>query len=203
MRICQKKQQTELVFPVKFFIHIVSLFLLIKLYYQAINDQLGADPVEAVLHFTGIGAFNLLLCSLVITPLAKKYKLPWLLKLRRLVGLYSFTFAMAHLLSFLAFEVQFDWRLFLNEIIDRPYITIGMLAIVILLSLAVTSMTFLKRKMGKNWQKLHNMVYVALLLVGLHFYWSVKSEIVEPSIYIIFSLFLLYLRKDKIVRWFK
>ncbi|ASP49830.1 sulfoxide reductase heme-binding subunit YedZ [Cognaticolwellia beringensis] len=176
---------------------------LLALYLLAFTEQLGADPVEDVIHFTGIGAFNLLLISLLITPIAKKYRQGYLLQTRRLVGLYSFTYALFHLLNFLAFEVQFDLALFFDEIIDRPYITVGMAALIILLSLAVTSITAIRRKMGKKWQKLHNGVYLAVLLISLHFFWSVKSDIVEPLIYVAMAVFLLSLRKDKIKRWFK
>ncbi|UUO25620.1 protein-methionine-sulfoxide reductase heme-binding subunit MsrQ [Colwellia sp. M166] len=181
----------------------MSFLPLLALYVLAFSDQLGADPVKEVIHFTGIGAFNLLLLSLVVMPLAKKYRQAYFLQVRRLLGLYSFTYALFHLLSFLAFEVQFDLTLFFNEIIDRPYITVGMAALIILLSLTVTSLSSLKRKMGKNWQKLHNGVYLALLLITLHFFWSVKSDIVEPVIYFIIALFLLSQRKDKFKRWFK
>lgn len=187
----------------KITIHLMSLLPLLALYVLAFDDQLGADPVKEVIHFTGMGAFNLLLISLLITPIAKKYRQGYLLQTRRLLGLYSFTYALCHLLSFLAFEVQFDLELFLNEIIDRPYITVGMVALIILFSLAITSLASLKRKMGKNWQKLHNWVYLALLLIALHFFWSVKSDIVEPAIYFIIAILLLSQRKDKIKRWFK
>jgi len=187
----------------KITIHLMSLLPLLALYVLAFDDQLGADPVKEVIHFTGMGAFNLLLISLLITPIAKKYRQGYLLQTRRLLGLYSFTYALCHLLSFLAFEVQFDLELFLNEIIDRPYITVGMAALIILFSLAITSLASLKRKMGKNWQKLHNWVYLALLLIALHFFWSVKSDIVEPAIYFIIAILLLSQRKDKIKRWFK
>jgi methionine sulfoxide reductase heme-binding subunit len=192
----------QIVFTLKLTIHFISLFLLAKLYFQAVNDQLGADPVEAVLHFTGIGAFNLLLVSLLVSPLAQQFKWSFLLKVRRLLGLYSFTYALCHLLSFLAFEVQFDWGLFISEIIERPYITVGMLAVVILFLLTITSFSLIKKKMGRNWQTLHNGVYVALCLVALHFYWSVKSDIIEPSTYIAISVFLLYFRRKKLGRWF-
>ena len=164
----------------KLFIDLAALLPLINAYYLALTDQLGADPVESIIHFTGIGAFNLLLLSLAITPISKRFKISILLKVRRLVGLYSFTYAFCHLLNFLVFEVQFDWSLFLNEIIDRPYITIGMVGLLTMLALAITSISLLKKRMGKNWQKLHNWVYLAVLLVGIHFYWSVKSEIIEP-----------------------
>ncbi|MDG1751410.1 MAG: protein-methionine-sulfoxide reductase heme-binding subunit MsrQ [Thalassotalea sp.] len=198
-----KVNNNRIVFSLKVAIHVISLFLLSNLYFQAVSDNLGADPVEAVLHFTGIGAFNLLILSLIISPLAQHFKWAFLLKIRRLLGLYSFTYALCHLLSFLAFEVQFDWSLFISEIIERPYITVGMLAVVILLLLTITSLSLIKKKMGRNWQQLHNWVYLALCLVALHFYWSVKSEIIEPSIYIAISLLLIYLRKNKITRWFK
>jgi sulfoxide reductase heme-binding subunit YedZ len=181
----------------KLFIHLAALLPLVNAYYLALTDQLGADPVESIIHFTGIGAFNLLLLSLAITPVSKRFKISMLLKVRRLVGLYSFTYALCHLLNFLVFEVQFDWLLFLNEIIDRPYITIGMVGLLTLLALAITSISLFKKRMGKNWQKLHNWVYLAVLLVGIHFYWSVKSEIIEPSIYLFITLTLLAFRFKK------
>lgn len=186
----------------KIAIHLMSFLPLIGLYVLAFDDQLGADPVKEVIHFTGIGAFNLLLISLLVSPLAKKYRQGYLLQTRRLLGLYSFTYAVCHLLSFLAFEVQFDFVLFIDEIIERPYITIGMVAWAVLCSLAITSITALKRKMGKRWQRLHNWVYAASLLIALHFLWSVKSDIVEPVIYGSITIFLLILRRDKIKRWF-
>jgi sulfoxide reductase heme-binding subunit YedZ len=187
----------------KITIHLSAFLPLFALYFLAFTEQLGADPVEDVIHFTGIGAFNLLLISLLITPVAKKYRQGYLLQTRRLLGLYSFTYAVFHLLNFLVFEVQLDLNLFFDEIIDRPYITVGMAALIILFSLAITSITALRRKMGKNWQKLHNGVYLAVLLIALHFFWSVKSDIVEPTIYFTMAIFLLILRKDKIKRWFK
>jgi sulfoxide reductase heme-binding subunit YedZ len=187
----------------KIAIHLLAFLPLFVLYFLAFTEQLGADPVEEVIHFTGMGAFNLLLISLLVTPVAKKYRQGYLLQIRRLLGLYSFTYAMFHLLNFLAFEVQFDLALFFDEIIDRPYITVGMAALIILFSLALTSITALRRKMGTKWQKLHNGVYLAVLLIALHFFWSVKSDIVEPTIYFTMALLLLILRKDKIKRWFK
>ena len=187
----------------KIAIHLLAFLPLFGLYFLAFTEQLGADPVEEVIHFTGIGAFNLLLLSLMISPMAKKFRQGYLVQTRRLIGLYSFTYACLHLLNFLAFEVQFDRKLFFNEILDRPYITVGMAALIILLSLAVTSITALRRRMGQKWQKLHNWVYIAALLIALHFFWSVKSDIVEPMIYFTIALFLLALRKDKIKRWFK
>ena len=191
------------VFWLKVLIHLGALAPLVNLYYLALTDNLAADPVEAVIHFTGIGALNLLLITLFISPLAKYVKQSFLMKTRRLLGLYAFTYAFLHLLNFLFFEVQFDLKFFVNEIIDRPYITVGMAAFVLRLLLAVTSLDKLKRKMGKSWQKLHNFNYLAVMLVGIHFYWSVKSEIIEPVIYLLIIIFLLSLRRDKLSRWYK
>lgn len=185
---------------IKGVIHFTCIFLLVKQYWLALNDNLGADPVEAVLHFTGIGAFNLLILSLSISPVIRLFKFTSLINYRRVLGLYSFTYALAHLLSFLAFEVQFDWILFINEIVERPYMTFGMLAFLILLLLAITSPDSVKRKMGKSWQKLHNWVYLAIILAAIHFYMSVKSDITEPLIYAIIALVLLSLRRKKLIR---
>ena len=167
---------------------------------MCIRDRLGADPVETVIHFTGIGAFNLLLISLCISPLAKITKQGYLLQTRRLLGLYTFTYALCHLLNFLAFEVQFDSELFLSEVIDRPYITIGMTGFLLLTALAITSVNKLKRKMGKKWQTLHDFSYVIAILVAIHFYWSVKSEIFSPILYVVVTLILLLFRYKKFKR---
>lgn len=185
----------------KITIHLVAFLSLVSLYIAAFGDQLGADPVEAVIHFTGIGAFNLLLITLLVSPLAKKFKLGYLLQVRRLLGLYAFGYALLHLINFLAFEVQFDLGLFFAEIFERPYITVGLTAFLLLMALAVTSINMIKIKMGRSWQKLHNFNYLIVLLVATHYYWSVKSDITEPLIYWGISLILLCFRMDKFKRW--
>ena len=191
------------VFILKLLIHLGALLPVIQLYYLALADNLGADPVKAVIHFTGIGAFNLLLVTLALSPLAKTFKLGFLMQLRRLLGLYVFAYALLHVLNFIVFELQFDFSLLLSEIIKRPYITIGFVALVLLFALAITSFDAIKRKMGRSWQSLHNFIYLLVLLVGIHFYWSVKSEVIEPGIYLAVTLILLYWRRDKIKRWLK
>jgi len=182
----------------KIIIHFCALLPLLNLYYLAFSDELGADPVERVIHFTGIGAFNLLLLTLLVSSLAKKFKLSFLMKIRRLLGLYAFSYALFHVVNFLAFDLQFAWGLFLSEIIKRPYITVGMLAFVLLTALAVTSYQQIKVKMGKNWQKLHNVSYLIIFLVAVHFYWSVKSELLSPLLYFLLTLLLLLFRYKKL-----
>lgn len=184
----------------KIIIHLSAFLPLFNLYFLAFSDELGADPVEAVIHFTGIGAFNLLLISLSVSPLAKIMKQGYLLQTRRLLGLYTFAYALCHLLNFLAFEVQFSGGLFLSEVIDRPYITVGMVGFLLLTALAVTSLNKLKRKMGKSWQKLHDLSYLIAILVSVHFYWSVKSELTSPLFYGVLTLILLLFRYKKLKR---
>lgn len=188
------------VFILKVFIHIGALLPLVNLYFLAFRDGLGADPVETVIHFTGIGALNLLLLTLSVTPLAKIIKQGYLLKIRRVLGLYAYTYALFHLFNFLAFEVQFDGTLFISEVIKRPYITVGMVAFFLLTALAITSIDKIKRKMGKSWQSLHNVNYLIILLVTIHFYWSVKSELISPLFYFTIATVLLLFRYKKIKR---
>ena len=183
---------------VKVVIHLAAFLPLLSLYYLAFYDQLGADPVQRVIHFTGIGAFNLLLVTLTVSPIAKKFKLGYLLQARRLLGLYTFSYAFMHVLNFLAFDLQFAWSLFFNEVVKRPYITIGMVTFILLAALAVTSLNSIKRKMGKSWQKLHNYSYLIAILVSVHFYWSVKSELISPLFYMLLTLVLLALRYTKL-----
>lgn len=194
----KKLTTSNKVLMLKVAIHLAAFIPLLNLYYLAFLDQLGADPVERVIHLTGIGAFNLLLITLTITPIAKQFKQGYLLQVRRLLGLYAFSYAFLHILNFLAFDLQFAWSLFINEIVKRPYITLGMVAFILLTALAVTSINSVKRKMGKSWQKLHNISYLIVILVAIHFYWSVKSELVAPLFYLLLTGILLAFRYKKI-----
>ena len=190
-------------FWLKIMLHVTALTLLLVTYFQAFSDQLGADPVKALLHFTGIGAFNLLLLSLLISPLAKYLRQGQLVTLRRPVGLYTFAYALSHFSSYLIFELQLEWSLMLSELVKRPYISVGFIALLILSLLAATSTKSIQRRMGRTWQKTHNWVYAASLLVALHYIWSVKSELVQPILYALVLLALLATRKTKFLKRFK
>ena len=190
-------------FWLKALIHSLAASPLLWLYYQALNDRLGADPVEAVIHFTGIGALNLLLITLLTAPLARQVDLPFLLRCRRMLGLYAFVYALCHILNFLLFELQLDMQLFVQELIERSYIIVGMLAFLVLSALAITSINPLRRKMGRHWQSLHNLIYLAAVLVLIHFYWSLKSDITEPLIYFVLFALMMLFRYQKIHRWAK
>ncbi|GAC14836.1 protein-methionine-sulfoxide reductase heme-binding subunit MsrQ [Aliiglaciecola lipolytica] len=185
------------IFYLKIIIHLSALVPLVWFFYLGFNDQLGADPVKEILHFTGISAFNLLLLSLLVSPVAKHFKQSILIKVRRLLGLYAFVYALAHFLSYILFELQLAWQLLISEIIKRPYITVGFSAFLILTLLACTSTMWAQRKLGRKWQTLHNFVYLAGVLIALHYIWSVKSDILQPAVYWGLLLFLLFFRKEK------
>ncbi|MFA3790311.1 protein-methionine-sulfoxide reductase heme-binding subunit MsrQ [Aliiglaciecola sp. SL4] len=190
-------------FWLKVIIHLSAALPLVWFFYQGSIDQLGGDPVKEILHFTGISAFNLLLISLLVTPLARRFKLAALVRVRRLLGLYAFVYALAHFLSYILFELQLAWQLLISEIVKRPYITVGFFAFVILLLLAATSTVWAQRKLGRTWQNLHNFVYLAGILIALHYIWSVKSDILQPTIYWALLLILLFFRKQKLTQLVK
>ncbi len=194
----KKLTTSNKILMLKAFIHLAAFLPLFNLYFLAFNDQLGADPVERVINFTGIGAFNLLLITLIVSPLAKKIKKGYLLQVRRVLGLYVFTYALVHVVNFLAFDLQFAWPLFFSELVKRPYITIGMVAFTLLTALAVTSLNTLKQRMGKSWQSLHNSSYLIVILVSVHFYWSVKSSLISPLLYLCMTIVLLAFRYKKL-----
>jgi len=195
-----KLKTKEKIILLKTALHCILFIPALWVFYLAIQDQLGADPVQELTHFTGLSALKVLLLGLLISPLAPKIKFIPLMQVRRLVGLYAFFYASLHLLSFFIFDLQLDWPLLLSEIIKRPYITVGMFAWLVLFALAITSPMFIRRKLGKRWQPLHNLVYITVPIVVLHFYWSLKSGWIEPAIYLIITLVLLSFRSQKIKR---
>jgi sulfoxide reductase heme-binding subunit YedZ len=183
--------------------HGVLFIWLTIVFYQGFTDQLGGDPVQSLLDFTGIGALNLLLISLTISPLAMHLKCAQLIPFRRPIGLYSALYALSHFYVFIAFELQFELQLIVSEIIKRPYITLGFVTLLILIILSVSSLNVIKKRMGAKWFTLHSVAYVAVVLAALHYLWLVKSAWYEPAIYLLFSVYLLILRRTKIKKIFK
>ena len=187
----------------RFGVHIISTVWVAYIYYMAITGTLPGDPVQYLIDFTGIGALNLLLLSLCVTPLSSYFKMQQAMVLRKTLGVYAALYALIHVSVFVVFELQFEWQLILSEIIKRPYITVGFVALCILTALLVTSFQRVKLSMGRAWQNLHNLVYVALFLGALHYIWSIKSTEVQPIIYMALSLLILVTRRHKIQNMFK
>ena len=156
-----------------------------------VNDSLGTNPVERITHETGDWTLRFLLITLTITPLRRLSGNSWLIKLRRLFGLFAFFYACLHFLTYIWFDHYFDWIEIVKDIPKRPFITVGFIAFVLLIPLAATSTNRMMRRLKKNWVKLHKLVYVIAVLGVLHFLWLVKADILEPMIYASILLVLL------------
>lgn len=142
-----------------------------------------ADPVYEVEHVLGRTALNLLLITLAITPLRILTGFNQLVRFRRLLGLFAFFYVCLHLAAFVVLDLQFDWSLIFAEIALRPYLTLGMLGVLLLIPLAVTSTRGWQRRLGRNWTKLHRLIYPIAILAVWHFWWQVKADISEPVLY--------------------
>lgn len=183
--------------PIVFVLSLVPLSLLV---YAAATNGLGANPVEKLTHQTGLWGLYFLLITLSITPLKKFAGIIWPMSLRRMLGLYAFFYACLHLTVYFWLDQSFIWQAILEDVIKRPYITLGLAAWLLLLPLAITSNQFSMRLLKKNWKRLHRLVYIAALLVVVHFIWLVKADYAEPMIYlgILLSLFLM---RTRIFKW--
>ena len=172
-------------------IHLIATGYLVALFYLGVNDQLGPDPVDALLNETGIWAIHLLFVTLLLSPLAKRLPSPEPIKFRRMLGIYVFVYAITHFFTYAFFELQLDWHLLTSELVKRPYIVVGMVALILLMALTVTSLSVLRRKMGKQWQRLHYSIYAILPLALLHFSWSQKTFWQAPIFYWLIGLIIM------------
>lgn len=197
------KLSVRSVFAVKVIIHLSALATFIWLAYLVDQDLLGADPVKEMIHFLGKTSLNFLFLTLLVTPVIKRFKQPLLIRVRRLLGLYSFAWVCLHILVFLWLELNWELLLFLDEVVKRPYLSLGAVASTILLLLSITSVDFIKRKMKKHWLTLHRLVYWAVLFATIHYYWSVKSGLIEATVYLIICIYLLAERKQYFQRLIK
>ena len=144
---------------------------------------LGADPVAEIEHRLGLWALRFLMLTLAITPLRQLTGQSVLVRFRRLVGLYVFFYATLHLGAYLVLDLRGYWTQVFEEIAKRPYITVGFTAWLLLVPLAATSTTAAIRRLGRNWVRLHRLLYAVGVLAVLHFWWLVKSDVREPALY--------------------
>lgn len=145
--------------------------------------SLGANPVEELLHRLGIWGLNFLLITLAVTPLRFITGWAWLLRFRRMLGLFAFFYVLMHFLVYAGLDQRFDLQAIFEDIAERPYITVGFTALVLLIPLAVTSTNGMMRRLGARWKKLHRLVYPIAILGVWHFYWQVKLDTLEAVIY--------------------
>ncbi len=142
---------------------------------QSPGSVLGADPAEAVLLHLGEWGLRALLLTLSVSTIRRRLGYAPIIRVRRMAGLFAFTYIALHLLFYLWFFTEFDWRLIVEEIAERPYITVGFAAFLILLALALTSTSGWQRRLRRRWQQLHRFVYLAAALGLLHFWWLTKA----------------------------
>lgn len=162
----------------------LALRLSASLGLHAFTDDLGANPIEALLRGLGDWALRFILIGLAVTPAAQILKRPALIRYRRTVGLWAFTYVCCHLLTYVTLDKIFDWPIIIEDIVKRPYITIGMTAFALLIPLAITSTDRLRRKLGpRRWKRLHQLIYLIAPLGVVHYYLMVKADTREPLIY--------------------
>lgn len=169
----------------KILLVLVSAIPAMLLLNGAISNTLGPDPADVVVDQTGEWTIRFLCLALAITPLAKLAGLKplRLLRYRRIIGVTTAVYAVLHLLSFMAFILVWQWAEIVVELIERPYITVGFAAFLILLTLAITSTNGWVRRLGRNWKKLHQWVYLAAVLSAIHLIWQIRSDAGEAIVY--------------------
>ncbi|VAV92296.1 Protein-methionine-sulfoxide reductase heme-binding subunit MsrQ [hydrothermal vent metagenome] len=173
-------------FYVKATVHMVAVLPALWLFWQGWllydfqDHDLTANPVQYIHHFTGNWAIRFILLGLAITPLRRIFRQNKLIKFRRMIGLYAAFYVALHLMNFMVLDYFFDWPVILKEIIKRPAITLGMTGAILLLPLVVTSTRGWIRRLGRNWSRLHRLIYLIAVLAVIHNIMMVKADLVEP-----------------------
>jgi sulfoxide reductase heme-binding subunit YedZ len=163
--------------------HVLALLPLALLVWDFFQQQLTVNPIQEITHRTGYYALLLLVLSLVCTPLNAIFGLRQVVPLRRWLGLYAFLYASLHFLTYIGLDYAFDLDLIWQELAEKRYVVAGFAAFVLLIPLAITSTRGWMRRLGKNWKRLHRLVYLAAILAVVHFVWLVKSDITEPLLF--------------------
>lgn len=169
--------------PIKPVVFLLALIPFVYLLLKVLQNDLGPDPAQTLSIETGEWSLRFLLLTLTITPLRQIFGLIEIARLRRMIGLFTFFYATIHLVSWMAFILGFRWFAIAEELVERPYITIGFLAYIILFSLGVTSTDSMVRRLGRNWKRLHKLIYLASVLAIIHLLWILRTDITEAVIY--------------------
>lgn len=193
MRLLNASSARQNRMPIKVAVFILACVPLCVMVFSVLNNTLGPDPAEALAHMTGEWSWWFFLLTLLITPLRKLTSSPEWIQYRRMLGLFAFFYVVLHLLVYLVFLLGLQWQNFYSEALERPYISVGLLAFILMLPLAVTSTQGWKRALGIKWKKLHQLIYIAAIAVLIHLWWQVRSDYTEAIFYtvIVFGLFAL------------
>jgi methionine sulfoxide reductase heme-binding subunit len=178
----------------KIAIFLAALVPLARLAWKALHDGLGANPIEFITHATGDWTLILVLATLSITPLRRITRQYWLIGVRRMIGLFAFFYGTLHFLTYIWLDKFFDTHEMWKDIAKRPFITVGFSALVLMIPLALTSTAWSIRRLGgKNWQRLHRLIYLTGILAVVHYAWLVKADLRKPIEYgVVLSILLLY-----------
>ncbi len=166
--------------PVVFLLCLIPAVLVVTDAFE-ITGRLGANPIEEIQDRFGIWALRFIMITLAITPLRHASGWNWLVRFRRMFGLFTFFYVLLHFLTWFILDSEMLLSAILEDLTERPFITIGFAALVLLTALAVTSTDGMRRRMGRRWQKLHYAVYVIASLGVWHYWWQVKKDITEPG----------------------
>lgn len=168
----------------KILIFLGALVPLARLLWKGLHDGLGANPIEVITHSTGDWTLILVLTTLAISPLRRLTRQYWLIGVRRMIGLFAFFYATLHFLTYVWLDKFFDVHEMMKDIAKRPFITVGFSAFVLLAPLAITSTKgWIRRLGGRNWQRLHRLIYATGTLGVIHYLWLVKADVRKPLEY--------------------
>ncbi|MFT4171801.1 MAG: protein-methionine-sulfoxide reductase heme-binding subunit MsrQ [Rhodocyclaceae bacterium] len=194
-RSAQRLPSPRALAVIKTLLFLLCLVPVVRLAYGAYTDGLGANPIEFITHATGDWTLRLLLITLAVTPLRRLTGWHWLVRLRRMLGLYAFFYGTLHFITYIWLDQFFDVHSIAKDILKRPFITVGFVAFVLMIPLAVTSANRMVRWLGgRRWQQLHRSIYVIALCGVLHYWWLVKRDIREPLMYAVILAVLLGMR---------
>jgi len=178
-------QQIRLIWKPVVFLGCLGPLAWLLLHVFAVGSlRLGPNPIEEIQDTMGIWALRFIMATLAITPLRHLTGQVWLLRFRRMLGLFAFAYVALHFLNYLVLDQTFDIAGIIEDIVKRPFITVGFSALLMLIPLAVTSTNGWRRELGPRWRILHRLVYVIGIFACWHFYWQIKKYISEPLIYI-------------------
>jgi len=170
----------KMIKPAVFITALIPFFVLV---FRVIQNDLGPDPAQELAKETGEWSLRFLLLTLTLTPLRQLTGKPDFVRIRRMVGLFALFYATVHFLAWMSFLLAFRWVAIGEELVQRPFITVGFAAFVILVALGITSPRFMVRKLGKNWKKLHRLIYVAAVLGVIHLLWILRTDVGEAVVY--------------------
>lgn len=178
----------------KKFIIVACLFPFLLIGWDAYNHQLGIKPIETVLQRTGDWTLRFLLLTLAVTPVRRYFGWSSAIRYRRMLGLFVFFYACLHLSTYLILDQVFHLSEIVKDIVKRPYITLGFVAFLLSITLAATSTSKMKKRLGKRWKSLHQLIYLFGLLGVMHYLWLVKKELMQPLLYAAIFLVLMAVR---------